>query len=198
LDKAVENLGQVRHLCGDYFERLTAQITGGDWIHNDSKMEYCPDVQISDNEFLEVKSCGAGRRTMIYDWRIRKDLDFLAEGNKLQYVLWHHELASNGIKWESEIRREISKNTIFCAVLSAFTMWELIREKPQRRLADRHYSNHYYQKHGGLGYTISLTHVLAECCGYSECREIGDSKSVEFFFENHEAWRIFHARNRNH
>lgn len=90
-ESRVCTIAACRNYMGDLFEELTVDLVGGKRLKTDSTKDVCPDIQIEDNLFAESKSIGCSGAIIVYQCRLEKDLEFLAEtGAQMHYVLWHH------------------------------------------------------------------------------------------------------------
>lgn len=92
-EEALRGHGHVRTVVGDLMERLTAAMVCGRRHKTQSNVDYCPDVSCIDStgvRYFESKAAGMSKQVFIYEGRILKDREFVKQGNRLDYVIWHH------------------------------------------------------------------------------------------------------------
>ncbi len=89
-EQPLGNHGSVRTHLGDFVEELTARLFNGVRFRTDCGADYCPDVRVKDT-YLECKTVGNSRQTLIYEGRLEKDRRF-SESHTLLYCIWTHDL----------------------------------------------------------------------------------------------------------
>lgn len=97
------NHGTVRASLGNFVEILSARMFDAVRFKTNSMVSYCPDVGKPGEWYGECKSAGKSNQTFIYAGRLVKDRKFIAGGNDLYYIVWHHAAETKLAKTEREL-----------------------------------------------------------------------------------------------
>lgn len=100
---------QTRNATGDFVEEATKQLLGGDRMTTDGMADICPDIKLSEREYLETKSVGLGRQGIIYEHIHDRTVRFIRRNRvRLSYVFWIHTLRAKDHTDLFALRREMA------------------------------------------------------------------------------------------
>lgn len=145
-----------RNYMGEFFEEASATLLNGIRLVTDATKDVCPDLQIGDREFVESKSIGKTNSVIVYQSRLKKDLDFIELGNKLYYVLWNHGAkVQDGITL-GELRNLAATLVKSVALIPAHELHVILEAGPLMVLNPKNTNRGY----GSLGYQNGYRSLL--------------------------------------
>lgn len=149
-----------RNYVGDYFEEATAVLTRGTRLRTDSTKDVCPDIRLSDGSFLEVKSIGCGNAAMAYHNRLEKDMEFIRQGNKLEYLLWKHNYRVNPKLTLPDLREGLANATEYAILVPFETFYRILTAGPKMILNAKNTARGYGSLGYREGYRTRMSHFL--------------------------------------
>lgn len=118
-DRPLVSLGQSRSWVGDFFEELTASLTGAARLRTDSAAEICPDLRLDERTFFECKGIGKSGQAIMYEGRFRKDADLMYENRvSIYYFFWRHRFAVAEARTMNELRRGLAASVESVSILT--------------------------------------------------------------------------------
>lgn len=164
----IGNHGSVRTVLGYFAEELTARLFHADRFNTDSRCKYCPDLVTQNDVFLECKTMGRSKSTLIYEGRLEKDYDF-SRSHTLLYVIWHHKTNTKLPETVTELQSAFLKSMQSIYIMEFHHVYYLAKKSPLVRLNSK-YGKHSNAKCYGSGYRIPL-------------KAIQSSPHLRFFWE---------------
>lgn len=155
------NHGHVRNVIGELAEELTAHYVSGRRHKVQGNVIYCPDVSRREG-FFESKAAGNSNQTFIYGGRLEKDRNFAMSGNRLWYVIWHHEAASKGVETTEALRSLVLQKTRKVYVVPFLVMDNICGEITPDKLNSK-YGGSDSRPIYGTGYRIPLKLLESWC-----------------------------------
>lgn len=161
-------IAACRNYAGEFFELATIQLLGGYRLLIDATKDYCPDIQVAKNSYLEVKSIGRNGAAMCYEARLAKDSDLIAQnGSTLRYILWNHNYKCGANETLGSLRRGLAESVkavylvdfdIFKEVMEAAPVMTLNKANGEARSRPQGQRRGY----GSHGYTTGHRVTLAK------------------------------------
>jgi hypothetical protein len=140
--KKIKTLGHARYVVGDVCEKVIAERTGATRLRTDSTADYCPDLKVSETQYLESKASGNTKRVIVYIHRLWCDRRFVDAHNvNLDYWVCQHD-----VKIEKLIHQvdsidefeEVVRQALYRIVVVPLPKLEtLLLNTPTRRLNTR-------------------------------------------------------------
>lgn len=109
-------MAATRNYCGEFYEEATCNMFGADRHKTDGTADICPDLSIG-NHYLECKSIGLTRQGLIYSQRLEHDRWLLADGGKLSYVFWIHNVEAGKCSTLWELRDQLAVGAVEVLVI---------------------------------------------------------------------------------
>jgi hypothetical protein len=154
-----------RAWVGDFFEEATAEISGAKRLKTNSKIRWCPDLKWQD-VFFETKSVGESNQVIIYEGRLKKDIDNLAKRKaKFYYWIWRHRLQIKGLKTLKELRSNLAISVKSLLVVDFEVICDILKDRPVRPVLGKQSTKKgirlgYGSNDYGSGWTLSLGYIL--------------------------------------
>jgi hypothetical protein len=137
--------------------------------------DVCPDLRIDLLNYVESKSVGLTRCSIIYAARMRKDLRFTREHKvTMWYCLWHHTCSIKGIDSTLALNKQLALRTQYAILLPLRTVY-----RQTRGLGLKVLNKSYFIRHGvhqgtrlgygnrskgyGVGWSVSLKKLCKVC-----------------------------------
>jgi hypothetical protein len=141
-DRTFTRMAETRNYVGDFYEEVTHRVFPTSARHQiDSQADVCPDLSFGERTFLEVKSVGCSRRSLIYSKRLEKDRAFAnAKEIDLFYVFWVHEAKMIDCATLFELRKLLARSTSAAYVVPLKRLERWAQEHAPRVLNYRHAS----------------------------------------------------------
>ena len=160
-ERKIENLGQARYLIGEYFEEWLEEITDGTRLQTTASADICPDLLLPNGYYAESKGSGCNNQIILYKERCERYDKFIAEGNKVVYVAFNHDVRAAEMKWMSDLRklRERCKAIVF---IDARRLHKYLYQTPTRVVNGSHENEKYHE-----GWTVGISTVLEISSGES-------------------------------
>jgi len=110
-DRTFRCMAQTRVHCGAFYEEATCNLFQADRHVIDSTADICPDLSLGKGQYLEVKSVGLSRQSLIYSNRLAHDRDLVnyTKGT-LHYVFWIHNVEAAKCHSLHVLRDELARN----------------------------------------------------------------------------------------
>lgn len=89
-DRDLGSVAQKRPHVGDFFEEAARVLFSATRHQIDSTADYCPDVSVAAERFMECKAIGATGQGMVFADRVAKDARLVDGGATLTYLFWRH------------------------------------------------------------------------------------------------------------
>ena len=154
-DEPLGNHGHVRTVIGELAEELTSNLVKGRRHKTQSNADYCPDVS-ADGEYFESKVVGRSKTAFVYSGRVEKDRRFVAEGNRLFYVVWSHSADTKQAKFIEELRQIVLANMQAVYVVPFIAIDELCRSSSEEKLNSKYGRSHDGTLYGS-GFRLHLS-----------------------------------------
>ncbi len=173
-DFKFKSFAETRNVVGDFFEDLTASLTGSRRCKTDGTKDYCPDIHHEGNTFFECKSVGKNGTVIVYRDRLEKDLKFVADGHNLYYFMWKHSVKCKQVGGFVELCESLKLSLSKIVVLDVQSLSVVAKEKECRVL-----NKSYDQRNNPLGYgNRSKGYGVGWCISLSRlesvCDEVGE------------------------
>jgi hypothetical protein len=164
------NVAACRNYAGDFAEELTAEVTGARRLATDCRFDLCPDLEWDKTTFIESKSVGVSGQSIVYKWRMEKDLEAALTGDhRLYYMIWHHKANVNRVKYLNDLRTLMAVNINFGILLPLADLYEEVSKRPIKTLNAKHAKDTHgklmgYGTNGyGDGWSVPLSCLKARC-----------------------------------
>ena len=157
ISEPLRGMGHIRTVIGNTVEDLTCALIPDSRRHKtDSRADYCPDVS-ANGRYYETKAVGRSREAFVYSGRLKKDRQFVDDGNQLDYVIWHHKVAVAGIQTVEELSSAIIGNIVSAYIIPFDDFWFLCQWLPVEKLNSKYGKHQTEPSTYGTGYRINLT-----------------------------------------
>jgi len=130
-DREIPSYATARTYIGDFFEEATKHLFGGERLKTQA-YRLCPDLQADDGNYLEVKSVGSNNSSLVYDHRVEKYKEFMAQGYDLFYVFWHHNVKVGGLKTLVALQRALAAGISHVTIVDALIVHKALESAPSR------------------------------------------------------------------
>lgn len=165
------NGGECRWATGQFFEDVTAEVSGAVRLRTDSRCDICPDVRFDSQQYGEVKAIGRGGSVIFYESRMQKDHDFALEtGCDLVYWFWHHSCPVLQATSYGELKSRLAAATKRLYVIDQSLLRESVRHRPTRVVNSAYTQSGQPLGYGGRrkGYGIGWTLPLSYFAEHSQ------------------------------
>lgn len=150
----LRGMGHCRTVIGRLAERLTAELVGG-VVHKTVAGHYCPDVS-NIFGYFESKAVGRSNTAFVYAGRLVRDAEFVADGNRLEYVVWRHGASTGDTETVGELERLMLANLLGVYVIPFAAVRQICHGLRIEKLNSA-YGNHLGSREMyGSGYRIPL------------------------------------------
>ena len=129
-DRPILSMGETRHAVGTFYERLTAQLTGGVLLRTDSRIAICPDIQFPDGSVAEVKAVGKTGKVILYSGRVEKYRTLGAAG--ILHAIWIHNCRPSTATTYNELHSLLLANTRELILIDSHSLFAMTDNQPQR------------------------------------------------------------------
>lgn len=198
-DPLLLSTGAARSWVGDFFEELTASITGATRLKTDSNADICPDLRFAADTFFECKGVGRSGQAIMYQRRFEKDRRFIDQNTaNVFYWFWRHKAAVLESETIGDLRTALAASVYTVAVISRRTLEEIISTRPLRRINSKYTTagkrNGYGSDNYGTGWTIPLSRIFEKCAAVGSVGGFAFGKAARFaafadVFTPAEIWR---------
>lgn len=167
-DQKIKNIAHTRNLCGEFYEILTANLTGAGRLRTDSRCDICPDLDAGFGLYFETKSVGLTGQSIVYDHRFYKANAFTQGDTRIVYWIWHHRLSVKGIEWASDLHRKLLDATQFAVLLSQRDL-QTLTEGRSIKVLNKKYNKPEGESCGwsrngyGKGWSIPIKEMVKYC-----------------------------------
>lgn len=167
-DPLLLSTGAARSWVGDFFEELTAGVTGATRLKTDCNADICPDLRFTPDTFFECKGIGQSGQAIMYKRRFEKDRRFIdTNDTEIFYWFWRHKAAVLDSETIGDLRRALAAGVYAVAVISRGTLESIISARPLRRINSKYTTagkrNGYGSDNYGTGWTIPLSRIFEKC-----------------------------------
>lgn len=145
----------ARYYTGDFFEELTAAVTHGTRLRTDSRADICPDVQLGNGLFVEVKSLGKNGSVIFYEDRHTNAAKFV-EQSPMVLFLWHHKASVDEHVTLSGLQRALASGIRSLTIVD----WDSFSTLLQGRKSREFFKTGKCRK----GWTLPIAKIHAERC----------------------------------
>ena len=140
--KRIKTLGHARYVVGDVCEKVISELTGAVRLRTDSTADYCPDLKIPPNRFLESKAAGLTGKFIVYIHRLWCDRRFIDAHNvELEYWITQHDLKitdlMNQVDSLTEFEEQFRKGIYRIVAIPFPKLEQILLNTPTRRLNTR-------------------------------------------------------------
>lgn len=111
-DRGLASVAQARPHVGDFFEEAARVLFRGTRHQIDSRADYCPDVAVGAERFLECKAIGATGQGLVFADRIAKDARLVEGGASLTYLFWRHRVMVEEHTTLHALRRALAEGVV--------------------------------------------------------------------------------------
>jgi hypothetical protein len=172
-DKLLTSLGQTRYATGEFFETLTAEISGAVRLRTDSRCDICPDLRFPGESFIECKAVGKTGKIILYSERMEKYKRFLEDGTRsLYHWIWIHSYRPSRAESFNELNYHLGMHTKKLIVADFDAIQELVAGRPEtcvnsgmKKPGETLASSHERQKQRGYfyGWTVPVPQLSKKC-----------------------------------
>jgi hypothetical protein len=110
-DRLIKSDGERRWAVGDFYEQLTAEMTGAARLVTDSRATVCPDLKHSERIFFESKAVGKTGKVILYAGRQTRYREFTAAGFEIIHWIWSHNFRASNADSYSELNANLAQHT---------------------------------------------------------------------------------------
>lgn len=110
-NRDLNSVAQSRPYVGDFYEEAARVLFGAVRHQIDSRKDYCPDLSVGPNRYLESKAVGCSGQGIVFRDRINKDSRLVREGATLTYLFWRHSVKVEAYASLHELRAALADNT---------------------------------------------------------------------------------------
>lgn len=133
-DRTFSSMAQTRNYVGEFFERLTENLTGALRMKTDCNADICPDLKFNDDQFFECKAIGKSGAVIVYTLRVENDAKFVSTGRRLHYWLWNHSASPGKTKTLYELHAELAVSVRNLCIIDFDSLHAIIKSFPEKIL----------------------------------------------------------------
>lgn len=167
-DLPIKTLAETRNLCGEFFEKVTAALTGAKRLRTDATCDICPDALHGSDTYFEIKSCGKNATALIYRINYERQTQLTGNGRPLFYWFWHHRADVTKSPTRFALDRQLAESFRWLIVLPFSEIIAELSNRKLRTLCAARYTpggkiNGYSDQGYGSGWAVPLTALVRRC-----------------------------------
>lgn len=129
-DLIFKSANHLSPYLGDWAEEYLAKVTGGKRMTTHSGC-LCPDLELGDQWYMEVKAAGPRNSWCMYKERYSKYLQLCRSGAKLQFAFVHHDVVAGDFVGRrlSNLRTCLALGVCHITIVPATTVFQEVRRR---------------------------------------------------------------------